>query len=118
VRFYANESCGKCTPCREGTAWLEKIYQRILSGHGRPEDLELLADVGSNISPGPFPGPGLVAGDAPIAPFPYKKTTICDLGPSAVSPVMSSLRRFRHEYEAYITAAEQSRARADAPVAV
>jgi len=106
VRFYANESCGKCTPCREGASWLERIYQRILSGNGRLEDLDLLADVGSNISPGPFPGPGLNPGDAPIAPFPYKKTTICDLGPSTVSPVMSSLRRFRSEYEAYITKAE------------
>ena len=105
VRFYANESCGKCTPCREGAAWLERIYQRILSGSGRPEDLDLLADVGSNISPGPFPGPGLEPGDKPFAPFPYKKTTICDLGPSTVSPVMSSLRRFRHEYEAYIRGA-------------
>ena len=102
VRFYANESCGKCTPCREGASWLERIYQRILAGEGRPEDLDLLADVGSNISPGPFPGPGINPGDAPFAPFPYKKTTICDLGPSTVSPVMSSLRRFRSEYEAYI----------------
>jgi NADH-quinone oxidoreductase subunit F len=102
VKFYANESCGKCTPCREGASWLERIYQRILSGNGRPEDLDLLADVGSNISPGPFPGPGAAPGDPPFAPFPYKKTTICDLGPSTVSPVMSSLRRYRNEYEAYI----------------
>jgi NADH-quinone oxidoreductase subunit F len=111
VRFYAKESCGKCTPCREGTTWLERIYQRILSGHGRPEDIDLLVDVGSNISPGPFPGPGLTAADAPFAAFPYRKTTICDLGPSAVSPVMSSVRRFRHEYEAYIARAEAARPR-------
>jgi NADH-quinone oxidoreductase subunit F len=110
VRFYAKESCGKCTPCREGAAWLEKIYQRILSGHGRPDDLALLEDVGSNISPGPFPGPGLHAGDAPFAAFPYKKTTICDLGPSVVSPVMSSLRRFPDEYETYLAKAAISRA--------
>ncbi len=107
VRFYAHESCGKCTPCREGTTWLERIYERILAGEGRPEDLELLADVGSNISPGPFPGPGLAVGDKPIAPFPYKKTTICDLGPSAVSPVMSTLRRFPEEYQAYIDRARR-----------
>ena len=106
VRFYANESCGKCTPCREGASWLERIYERILSGQGRPEDLDLLADVGSNISPGPFPGPGAHPGDAPFAPFPYKKTTICDLGPSTVSAVMSSLRRFPEEYEAYIELAK------------
>lgn len=105
VRFYANESCGKCTPCREGASWMERIYQRILAGNGRPEDLDLLEDVGSNISPGPFPGPGVHPGDPPIAPFPYKKTTICDLGPSTVSAVMSSLRRYRNEYEAYISKA-------------
>jgi NADH-quinone oxidoreductase subunit F len=81
---------------------LQRIYERILEGHGRPEDMALLADVGSNISPGPFPGPGIHPGDDPIAPFPYKKTTICDLGPSTVSAVMSSLRRFPEEYEAYI----------------
>jgi NADH-quinone oxidoreductase subunit F len=102
VRFYAGESCGKCTPCREGASWLQRIYERILAGHGRVEDLDLLEDVGSNISPGPFPGPGVHPGDAPFAPFPYRKTTICDLGPSTVSAVMSSLRRFRDEYEAYI----------------
>jgi NADH-quinone oxidoreductase subunit F len=102
VRFYANESCGKCTPCREGASWLQRIYERILAGHGRMEDIDLLEDVGSNISPGPFPGPGINPGDAPFAPFPYKKTTICDLGPSTVSAVMSTLRRFRGEYVAYI----------------
>ncbi len=58
--------------------------------------------MGDNISPGPFPGPGLTPGDAAFAPFPYKKTTICDLGPSVVSPLMSALRRFRPEFEAYI----------------
>ena len=102
VRFYAHESCGKCTPCREGASWLQRIYERILQGQGRPADMALLADVGSNISPGPFPGPGVNPGDAPFAPFPYKKTTICDLGPSTVSAVMSTLRRFPEEYEAYI----------------
>ena len=93
------ESCGKCTPCREGTAWLETILARILAGHGRPEDLDLLVDVGDNISPGPFPGPRIEPGDTPFAPFPYKKTTICDLGPSVVSPLMSAVRRFRKEFD-------------------
>ncbi len=101
VRFFAAESCGKCTPCREGASWMQRIYERILAGHGRPEDLDLLADVGSNISPGNYPGPGVHPGDAPF-PFPPRQTTICVLGPSAVAPVMSSLRRFRGEYEAYI----------------
>ena len=52
VRFFARESCGKCTPCREGTTWLERILARILDGSGRPEDLDLLLDVSDNISPG------------------------------------------------------------------
>jgi NADH-quinone oxidoreductase subunit F len=95
VRFFARESCGKCTPCREGTTWLEKILQRILDGYGRPSDLALLLDVCDNISPG-------------IA-WPPKQTTICPLGPSAVSPIASALERFRPEFDARITQAEQTR---------
>lgn len=91
VRFFARESCGKCTPCREGTDWLEKILARILEGAGRPSDLELLLDVCDNISPG-------------IA-WPPKQTTICPLGPSAVSPIASAIKRFRPEFEAYIAKA-------------
>jgi NADH-quinone oxidoreductase subunit F len=88
VRFFAHESCGKCTPCREGTTWLERIITRILDGYGRPSDLDLLMDVADNISPG-------------IA-WPPRQTTICPLGPSAVSPIASALGRFRSEFEAYI----------------
>ncbi len=88
VRFFARESCGKCTPCREGTTWLERILRRIIDGHGRPDDIELLMDVSDNISPG-------------IA-WPPRQTTICPLGPSAVSPIASAVRRFRDEFEAYI----------------
>jgi NADH-quinone oxidoreductase subunit F len=95
VRFFARESCGKCTPCREGTTWLETILQRILDGHGRPTDLDLLLDVSDNISPG-------------IA-WPPKQTTICPLGPSAVSPIASALGRFRPEFEAAIARAEDAR---------
>ncbi len=88
VRFFARESCGKCTPCREGTTWLERILRRIIDGHGRPSDIDLLMDVCDNISPG-------------IA-WPPRQTTICPLGPSAVSPIASAIRRFRGEFEAYI----------------
>jgi NADH-quinone oxidoreductase subunit F len=88
VRFFAEESCGKCTPCREGTAWLAKILQRIVDGYGRPSDLDLLLDVSDNISPG--------------VTWPPKQTTICPLGPSAVSPIASALTRFRAEFEARI----------------
>jgi NADH-quinone oxidoreductase subunit F len=95
VRFFARESCGKCTPCREGTTWLENILQRIHDGYGRPSDLDLLLDVSDNISPG-------------IA-WPPKQTTICPLGPSAVSPIASALNRFRPEFEAAIARAEDAR---------
>jgi NADH-quinone oxidoreductase subunit F len=88
VRFFSRESCGKCTPCREGTTWLERIMKRIIDGHGRPEDLTLLMDVCDNISPG--------------VAWPPRQTTICPLGPSAVSPIASAFRRFPGEFEAYI----------------
>ncbi len=96
VKFFAHESCGKCTPCREGTTWLERILKRILDGYGRPSDLDLLLDVADNISPG-------------IA-WPPKQTTICPLGPSAVSPLSSAIGRFRPEFEAYIRKGMQQRA--------
>ncbi len=88
VRFFARESCGKCTPCREGTTWLERILKRILDGAGRPADLDLLMEVSEGISPG-------------IA-WPPRQTTICPLGPSAVSPIASALLRFRGEFEHYV----------------
>ena len=87
VRFFARESCGKCTPCREGTSWLEKVLLRILDGHGRPEDVGLLLDVCDNISPG--------------ITWPPRQTTICPLGPSAVSPIASAIVRFKDEFLAY-----------------
>lgn len=88
VRFFSRESCGKCTPCREGGAWLEKIMKRIVDGLGRPEDMQLLLDVSESISPG--------------LAWPPRQTTICPLGPSTVSPIASTIRRFAHEYEHYI----------------
>jgi NADH-quinone oxidoreductase subunit F len=90
VRFFAHESCGQCTPCREGTSWLQDILERILSGHGRPQDLDLMLDVSDNISPG--------------LTWPPAMTTICPLGPSATAPVASIMRWFRPEVEAMIGA--------------
>jgi NADH-quinone oxidoreductase subunit F len=87
VRFFARESCGKCTPCREGTSWLEKILARMLDGHGRPSDVDKLLDISDNISP--------------EITWPPKQTTICPLGPSAVSPIASAIMRFRDEFYAY-----------------
>jgi NADH-quinone oxidoreductase subunit F len=88
VHFFSKESCGKCTPCREGTTWLERILKRILAGEGRPDDMDLLIEVSESISPG--------------MAWPPRQTTICPLGPSAVSPIASAIRRFRHEFEHYI----------------
>lgn len=92
LRFFAHESCGQCTPCREGTSWLEAVLKRILDGNGRPEDIDLLLDISDNISP------GLV--------WPPLMTTICPLGPSAVSPITSITRWFRPELEAMIARSE------------
>jgi len=86
VRFFARESCGKCTPCREGTTWLEKILRRMLDGQGRKGDVDKLMDVCDNISP--------------QITWPPKQTTICPLGPSAVSPIASAVLRFRDEFAA------------------
>jgi NADH-quinone oxidoreductase subunit F len=88
VKFFAFESCGKCTPCREGTTWLAKILRRIEGGSGREEDLELLLDVSDNIAP------GLV--------WPPNQTTICALGPSVASPVYTSIGMFRDDYLTHI----------------
>jgi NADH-quinone oxidoreductase subunit F len=80
LRFYAHESCGKCTPCREGTWWVTRVLERIESGYGRPEDIPLLEDIGGMILFRAF----------------------CALADGAVSPIQSSLRYFRHEYEQHI----------------
>lgn len=102
VRFFSHESCGKCTPCREGTTWLERILSRIMAGQGRASDVDLLMDISDNISPG-------------IA-WPPKQTTICPLGPSAVSPIASAVRRFPEEFAALIDAAVA--ARTSTPVSI
>jgi NADH-quinone oxidoreductase subunit F len=76
-RFYHAESCGQCTPCREGTGWLHRMLTRIVDGQGRPEDLALLVDVANHI----------------------EGHTICAFGDAAAWPVQSFLRHFRHEFE-------------------
>jgi NADH-quinone oxidoreductase subunit F len=103
VRFFARESCGKCTPCREGTTWEEQILQRIHDGKGRPSDLDLLLDVADNISPGPYPVAADPNAGLDAVPFPPRQTTICPLGPSSVAPITSAIRRFRSEFEDKIT---------------
>ena len=88
VAFFAHESCGQCTPCREGTWWQEKLLGRIEHGEGRVEDIDLLLDVSDNISIG--------------LAWPPRMTTICPLGPSACSPVASAVGRFRDEFLAHV----------------
>ncbi len=83
AKFYSHESCGKCTPCREGTGWIEKVLYRMANGMGRPEDLDLLIDIGSGISPN-------------VATVPFTQTTLCPLGPSVVSPI-ASLHKYFHD---------------------
>jgi NADH-quinone oxidoreductase subunit F len=80
VDFYHHESCGKCTPCREGVNWMAKIYERIVAGGGREQDLDLLLDICDNISGKSF----------------------CALGDAAIVPVQSSIKHFRDEYISYI----------------
>ena len=77
ARFYMSESCGQCTPCREGTGWLDRMLKRILAGQGRREDLGLLLDVANRI----------------------EGHTICALGDAAAWPVQSFLKHYKHEFE-------------------
>ncbi|MBT3457487.1 MAG: NADH-quinone oxidoreductase subunit NuoF [Thiotrichales bacterium] len=80
AHFYYDESCGQCTPCREGTGWLYRMLQRILDGNGKKEDLDLLLSVGEKIM----------------------GNTICALGDAAATPVESFIKHFREEFEYYI----------------
>ena len=77
AQFYAHESCGQCTPCREGTLWMEKLLHRMHSGGGRSEDVALLQDVADNID----------------------GQTICALGEAAAWPIKAFLRHYREEFE-------------------
>jgi NADH-quinone oxidoreductase subunit F len=88
-RFFAHESCGQCTPCREGTGWMLKITERICRGQGRLEDLKILDEVGKSI--GIMPG-----------------TTICGLADGAGWPVKNAIQKFREEIEAFIHSGERS----------
>ncbi|HUO46013.1 MAG TPA: NADH-quinone oxidoreductase subunit NuoF [Acidimicrobiia bacterium] len=88
VRFFSHESCGQCTPCREGTTWLEMILRRIETGQGREVDIDMLLDISDNISVG--------------LAWPPTMTTICPLGPSAVSPIISITKYFKDEIMAHI----------------
>ncbi len=102
THFYAHESCGKCTPCREGGTWLERILRRVVEGDGTDADLQQLLEVGAMICPGAFPHAANEKLGLTAVPFPYKMTTICFVGPSAYAPVHSALTLFRSEFEARV----------------
>ena len=80
ARFYHHESCGQCSPCREGTAWMEKLLHKILHGHGTLADVDLLWEIQGKI----------------------EGNTICPLGDAAAWPVASAIRHFRSEFEEYV----------------
>jgi NADH-quinone oxidoreductase subunit F len=84
MEFFYHESCGKCTPCREGSSWLVQAMRRIIDGRGRKSDLETLVELCQNIA----------------------GRTVCAFGDAEVSPIMSTLKYWRHEYEQLIEAAE------------
>jgi len=79
-RFYHHESCGQCSPCREGTGWMEKVLHRLEHGHGKMSDIDLLVDVSKKI----------------------EGNTICPLGDAAAWPVASAIRHFRDEFEWHV----------------
>jgi NADH-quinone oxidoreductase subunit F len=79
-RFYHHESCGQCSPCREGTGWMEKILHHILEGHGKISDIDLLWDIQSKI----------------------EGKTICPLGEAAAWPIAAAIRHFRQEFDEFI----------------
>ena len=85
ARFYAHESCAQCTQCREGTAWTTRILQRILAGQGEMKDLDLLLDLADQMT----------------------GKTICVLSDSCAAPVVSGIKKFRGEFEAYIKGARR-----------
>jgi NADH-quinone oxidoreductase subunit F len=80
LHFYKHESCGKCTPCREGTEWLYKLLAKLESGQGEMRDIDLLESLAGNIG----------------------GKTLCAFGDAAVTPVVTGIRNFRHEYEAHV----------------
>ncbi len=83
AQFFKHESCGQCTPCREGTAWAKTMLDRIKAGKGRLKDLDLLLEIGDTI--------GIIPG-----------TTICGLSDGAAWPLKNAIRKFRSEFEDYI----------------
>ena len=89
ARFYAHESCGQCSPCREGTGWMEKVLHRLENGHGNMRDIDLLEEINKKI----------------------EGNTICPLGDAAAWPVAAAIRHFRAEFEWHVTHPEEAQKR-------
>lgn len=89
TRFYHHESCGQCSPCREGTGWMEKVLHKIEHGHGSMEDIDLLWDIQRKI----------------------EGNTICPLGDAAAWPVAAAIRHFRDEFEWHVLNPQESQTR-------
>jgi NADH-quinone oxidoreductase subunit F len=89
ARFYAHESCGQCSPCREGTGWMEKVLYRLEHGQGNMRDIDLLAEINKKI----------------------EGNTICPLGDAAAWPVAAAIRHFREEFEWHVNERETSQKR-------
>ncbi len=94
AQFYHHESCGQCSPCREGTGWMEKVLHRIENGHGHMHDIDLLVDIARKI----------------------EGNTICPLGDAAAWPVAAAIRHFRHEFEYHVLHPDKVKDRNHAPV--
>jgi NADH-quinone oxidoreductase subunit F len=92
IKFFEHESCGKCTPCREGLFWVRRILDRILEGEGAESDLDLLLDICEGIG----------------------STSFCGLGEASVNCVVSTIEKFRDEYLAYFQGAGSGKADAEA----
>src|SRR5205807_6208379 len=92
VRFFAHESCGQCSPCREGTGWVHRIMRRITAGQGRLRDLDDLLAIAAGM----------------------EGKTICVFADAAAWPIQSYITKFRGEFEAYIRTGRKSQADADA----
>jgi NADH-quinone oxidoreductase subunit F len=89
ARFYAHESCGQCSPCREGTGWMEKVLRRLEQGQGHMHDIALLEDINKKI----------------------EGNTICPLGDAAAWPVAAAIRHFREEFEWHVNKPEEAQKR-------
>jgi NADH-quinone oxidoreductase subunit F len=89
ARFYRHESCGQCSPCREGTGWMEKLLLRLEKGQGKSSDIDLLWDIQRKI----------------------EGNTICPLGDAAAWPVAAAIRHFRDEFEWHVTHPEEAQKR-------